>query len=243
MNEKICKQKAFTLIELLVVIAIIAILAAMLLPALNKARDRAKAIKCSSNLKQFGTFFALYVGEYDGITPDNENISTPGISYGNGWFGRIALMMAKTGAMTNFAVAQPREKLGIWLCPSNPEQIRPAFVWGGTSSYTQKWNSYTPNGRRTESNTRFLNTKISVFKYPSKLYALLDGYASYTEPYNLTHLLLQLKKPHQGAANVLLADGHTETDKDVLIGRGSYIGGPSSRANSYTNGKRWYAKK
>lgn len=113
-------RKRFTLIELLVVIAIIAILAAMLLPALNRARDTARSATCINNLKQIGSGLALYENDHPGYYP---NYLDSSMSWQK-WQDKLVpyLMPQLKGLYTNnMYISRTPENyrpLGVFACPA-----------------------------------------------------------------------------------------------------------------------------
>lgn len=199
------KEKKFTLIELLVVIAIIAILAAMLLPALNSARNNAKAIGCINNLKQTGIYTALYAGSFDGALPY--------CPYEGGTRNWVTLLQ-RGGIIRAY-------EYGSFVCPAQAPYTAKAlgdatsYTYGRVGAYNPSDFTYTGSLKTIAQPARSEIFADSLTTSPSAS-AVSGGFA---ENGRVQYFVIRKHYPndaarvemrHKGRANFLFVDGHAE---------------------------------
>lgn len=178
------KKKSFTLIELLVVITIIAILAAMLLPALKGARDKAKNAVCQNNLKQFGLAFNLYVQDWNRTPAVCKKYSGAPFDYNDGWM--FKLYPAYVG------------NEGIFICPSAPQPMSsdPGQPFNARISYTANGGTMGEEG----------GNSPAVFTRTSE--GFIIGDMEKDEGWISAWWWPALASRHNSGANILYIDGH-----------------------------------
>lgn len=224
-TKKLKKHKSlmgneFTLIELLIVISIIAILAAMLLPALNQARNKAKSTKCLSNLKQLGSGIMLYGQDYDDyIIPSQDELSFtwPRILVSNNY---ISAECSKPNIIFPDPTKNSKARANIIYCPSsNPVDEKTMRT---DYSSNPRLMFYYPNRDDTTLWGSTRPTKLSnimhwipssptmVAATPSNRTLLMDGTGQAMQNRGNTRFR------HDRMLNLLYSDGHTGTSTKSL---------------------------
>ena len=151
----------FTLVELLVVISIIAILAAMLLPALNKARDKAKTIGCTGNLKQCGIALENYRNDNEDWYPCSQ--FPWGAPYNQAWYDMLN-WLGYTGFRRETTAAQTKPE-GLFVCPGDEDRYsgNPNVVKNAWSGFNyQSYYSYGTNSLLTGIKTFYPQNGMSL---------------------------------------------------------------------------------
>ena len=198
---------SFTLIELLVVIAIIAILAAMLLPSLGKAKEMGKRAVCLSNLRQQGLIFRSYLDAYSGYpcgymtnSPDTNSTEWGPLLYKAGLIGTVPIPNSSNSMIETSAQGLGTFPKGIWRCPA--ETAPATYDWWWTQTLYGMNGSLFQEFFRKESD--IMAPSVTVLMGDST-YATGSGVMIYRPSFGPGSLL---SFRHDSSLNLLYCDGH-----------------------------------